>query len=200
MTTRNIPPEIPDDDDASRARDLPVTSFAVLGQLAAGPATGYEVQSRLRASAAHFWHASYSQIYAELRRLEGLGYASEERVVQERRPNKRVYTITTSGRQALVEWLERPWGLAHLRDESLVKLMLADPLPLAEVVAQVRRLKEIHERRREEFAAEIGRLPADAGRYVRLALRKGERAQAAFAAWCQEVVDELEGAQEGEDR
>ena len=51
-----------------------------------------------------------------------------------------------------------------------------------------------------EFEAEIGRLPTDAGRYVRLALRKGERAQAAFAAWCQEVIDELEEAQERERR
>ena len=192
MTSRNIAPQTSE----AEAADLPVTCFAVLGQLAAGPATGYEVQSRLRASAAHFWHASYSQIYAELRRLERLGYASEERVVQERRPNKRVYTITDAGRRALVSWLERPWGLAHLRDESLVKLMLADPLPPAEVIAQVRRLKEIHERRRGEFEDEIARLPADAGRYLRLALRKGERAQAAFADWCQEVIDELEGPEE----
>jgi hypothetical protein len=78
--------------------------------------------------------------------------------------------------------------------------MLADPLPPAEVVGQIRRLKEVHERRREEFEDEIARLPADAGRYVRLALRKGARAQAAFAAWCQEVIDELEGTQEGAER
>jgi DNA-binding PadR family transcriptional regulator len=195
MTSRNIAAKIIGG-PAPAAPDLPVTSFAVLGQLASGPATGYEVQSRLRAGAAHFWHASYSQIYAELRRLEKLGYASEERVVQERRPNKRVYTITPAGRTALVEWLERPWGLAHLRDESLVKLMLADPLPPSEVVAQVRRLREIHERRREDFEEEIARLGPDAGRYLRLALRKGARAQAAFAAWCQEVIDELEAAED----
>jgi PadR family transcriptional regulator, regulatory protein AphA len=196
MPSRNIA----SDNDEGPPRDpgaLPVTSFAVLGQLAAGPATGYEVQSRLRTGAAHFWHASYSQIYAELRRLERLGYASQERVVQERRPNKRVYTITESGRRALVDWLERPWGLAHLRDESLVKLMLADPLPTVEVIAQVRRLLETHERRRAEFEEEIARLPADAGRYLRLALRKGVRAQEAFAGWCREVIEELERDQGG---
>jgi DNA-binding PadR family transcriptional regulator len=178
MPSSNIPRK--DDTHAGAATEpLPVTGYAVLGQLAAGPASGYDVQSRLQASAAHFWHASYSQIYAELRRLERLGLASEERVVQDRRPNKRVYTITPAGREALVEWL--------------VKLMLADPLPADAVVAEVRRLKDRHERRREEFAEEMARLPPDAGRYVRLALRKGERAQAAFAAWCQEVIDELEG-------
>ena len=55
----------------------------------------------------------------------------------------------------------------------------------------MRHLKEIHERRRADFEARIDALPVDAVRYVRLALRKGVHAQAAFAAWCQEVIDEL---------
>ena len=73
-----------------------------------GPASGYEVKARLEAGAAQFWHASYSQIYAELRRLERLGYVTEERVLQEGRPNKRVYTITDAGRGALRDWLGGP--------------------------------------------------------------------------------------------
>ncbi len=177
-------------DPPERGR-LPVTTFAVLGQVAAGPTSGYEVKARLEAGAAQFWHASYSQIYAELRRLEGLGYVSEERVVQEGRPNKRVYTITEAGRTALREWLGEPWGLALLRDESLVKLTLADSLPPEEVIAQIERLRETHERRRADFETRIAELPDDAAPYLRLALRKGVHAQAAFAAWCQEVVDDL---------
>ena len=117
---------------------LPVTTFAVLGQIAEGPASGYEVKARLEAGAAQFWHASYSQIYAELRRLERLGYVTEERVLQEGRPNKRVYTITDAGRGALRDWLGEPWGLAHLRDESLVKLTLASSMPVEDVIAELR--------------------------------------------------------------
>jgi len=169
-----------------------VTTFAVLGQVAAGAATGYEVQARLSAGAAHFWHASYSQIYGELRRLRELGYVTEERVVQAGRPNKRVHTVTEEGRRALRAWLAEPWGLAHVRDASLVKLMLADPLDEAQVVTELRRLKAAHERRRAEFEEEIARLPGDAGRYQRLALRKGVHAQEAFAAWCQEAIESIE--------
>jgi DNA-binding PadR family transcriptional regulator len=163
----------------------------VLGQVAAGASTGYEVRARLVAGAAHFWHASYSQIYAELRRLERLGYLAEELVVQEKRPNKRVYTITPTGRDALRAWLAEPWGLAHLRDESLVKLTLADALPEDEVVAQLERLRATHEQRRADFEAEIAALPADASPYLRLALRKGVHAQAAFARWCQEAIETI---------
>ena len=172
-------------------RDLPVTTSAVLGQLEAGPSSGYEIKARLEAGAAHFWHASYSQIYAELRRLNGLGLVSEEHVLQRTRPNKRVYTITRAGRRALRAWLAEPWGLASLRDESLVKLTLADPLPAPEVVAQLRRLKAAHERREAQFEAEIAALPPDTGRYLALALRKGVHAQRAFAAWCDEAIAAL---------
>lgn len=172
-------------------RDLPVTSYAVLGQVAAGPTTGYDVKARLEAGAAHFWHASYSQIYAELRRLTELGLVSEKHVRQDTRPDKRVYTITAQGRRALSAWLKEPWGLARLRDESLVKLTLADSLPPEEVVDELRRLKATHERRRAEFEAEIAALPQGASTYLVLALRKGVHAQRAFARWCQEAIDAL---------
>jgi DNA-binding PadR family transcriptional regulator len=166
----------------------------VLGQIAARPSTGYDVKARLAAGAAHFWHASYSQIYAELRRLEQLGYVGEEHVVQEGRPNKRVYSITPAGQAALLAWLEEPWGLAHLRDESLVKLTLADALPPEEVIDQLRRLKAAHEARRAEFEAQIASLPGGASPYLGLALRKGVHAQEAFARWCQEAIETLGGS------
>lgn len=178
-------------DAAPEAGGLPVTTFAVLGQIAEGPASGYEVKARLEAGAAQFWHASYSQIYAELRRLERLGYVTEERVLQEGRPNKRVYTITDAGRGALRAWLGEPWGLAHLRDESLVKLTLASSMPVEDVIAELENLRAIHEDRRADFEARIAALPPGASPYLRLALRKGVHAQAAFAAWCQEAVDAL---------
>ena len=168
-----------------------MTTYAVLGELASGPSSGYEIKARLEAGAAHFWHASSSQIYTELRRLHDLGFVSEEHVIQAVRPNKRVYTITPEGRRALRAWLEEPWGLATLRDESLVKLTLAGPLPATETIEQLRRLKAMHERRRAEFESEIAALPEGSSRYLALALRKGVHAQRAFARWCEEAIDEL---------
>ncbi len=168
-----------------------MTTYAVLGELAGGPSSGYEIKARLEGGAAHFWHASYSQIYTELRRLNDMGLVSEEHVVQETRPNKRVYTITAAGRTALRAWLAEPWGLATLRDESLVKLTLAEPLPAAETIEQLRRLRAMHESRRAEFEAEIAALPEGASRYLALALRKGVHAQRAFARWCEEAIEDL---------
>lgn len=177
------------------SRGLPVTTYAVLGQLAAGPRTGYEIKARLEGGAAHFWHASYSQIYSELRRLAELGLADEKHVRQASRPDKRVYTITAAGRAALEEWLREPWGLATLKDQSLVKLTLAGPLATDEVVAELRRLKSAHEARLAEFEGRVADLDPESAPYLRIALRKGVHAQRAFAAWCQEAIDELESSE-----
>lgn len=193
MTSSNTKPP---SDASPPARGLPVTTFAVLGQIAQGATTGYEVKAGLRQGAAQFWHASYSQIYAELRRLHGLGFVTEEPVIQEGRPNKRVHRITPAGRDALIAWLGEPWGLAHLRDASLVKLTLADPLADELVTERLRGLREQHARRLAEFEREIAGLGAGASPYLRLALRKGVRAQAAFLAWCDEAIAELGEAPE----
>lgn len=178
-------------------RALPVTTYAVLGQLADGPRSGYEIKARLAGGAAQFWHASYSQIYAELRRLADLGLALEEHVRQTARPDKRVYTITDAGRDALDEWLREPWGLASLKDESLVKLTLADPLPPALVAGELRRLRAAHERRRAEFEEQIAALPEGSSPYLAMALRKGVHAQTAFAAWCDESIAALGAGEPG---
>ncbi len=89
------------------------------------------------------------------------------------------------------QWVDEPWGLAQLRDEALVKLLLADVLAVPEVIAHVETLRALHERRRADFERRIAELPDGSPRYARMALRKGVLAQAAFAAWCTEAIDEL---------
>ena len=72
--------------------------------------------------------------------------------------------------------------------------IVVDDEPIVrEVVAQLRRLQSAHERRRAEFEQQIAALPEGAGPYLAIALRKGVHAQTAFAAWCQEAIDELDG-------
>lgn len=173
-------------------RELPVTTFAVLAQLARRPSSGYDIQARLRATAGHFWHAAYSQIYAELRRLVQLGFATERHIEQTGRPNKRLYTITTEGRHALVAWLDEPWGLAHLRDASLVKLMSAKLLPPERVRSHLRGLHAAHSARVREFESAVEGIDRRSDPHLWIAMRKGIHAQRAFVAWCEEALDALE--------
>ena len=52
-----------------------------------------------------FWHAQLSQIYRELNRMEEKGWVTSRSIIQNNRPNRRVYSITEDGRNAFNEWM-----------------------------------------------------------------------------------------------
>ncbi len=99
---------------------------AVLASLLGGEATGYELAKRMDISVANFWHALPTQIYAELRKLEKQGLVTAEEVVQERRPNKRVFAISDIGRAELEAFTRRPPRPLAIKDELLVQVQAAD--------------------------------------------------------------------------
>ena len=49
---------------------LTPTGRVILGMIALGNQTGYDIKQLVDKSTRHFWAASYGQIYPELRRLE----------------------------------------------------------------------------------------------------------------------------------
>lgn len=86
---------------------LPTTAYLLLGVLTFQPRSGYELKALLERSVRHFyWSPAQSQIYADLRRLVERGFVTVEDVAQTHRPDKRIYTITPSGREAVKHWLE----------------------------------------------------------------------------------------------
>ena len=52
---------------------LTPTGRVILGMIALGRQTGYDIKQLVDKSTRHFWSASYGQIYPELRRLEEQG-------------------------------------------------------------------------------------------------------------------------------
>lgn len=80
----------------------------LLGLLILEPCTGYELDKEFRETMKYIWQAKNSQIYNELDRMEQKGWLISERIMQEDKPNKRVYSITESGRAELLNWLSAP--------------------------------------------------------------------------------------------
>jgi PadR family transcriptional regulator AphA len=108
-------------------------TWAVLGLLALGPRSGYDIKRSVDRSIRHFWAASYGQIYPELRRLEEAGWISGKDAGRGGR-TRRVYRITASGRRELEGWLHGYETRLELRDESLLRLFFADVLPVDEAL------------------------------------------------------------------
>jgi DNA-binding PadR family transcriptional regulator len=99
---------------------------AVLAALLEGEASGYELAKRFDLSVANFWSATPQQLYRDLERLEADGLVSARVVEQQRRPNKRVFTLTTAGRDELHTFTQEPARPVAMRDDLLVKLQALD--------------------------------------------------------------------------
>ncbi|PPJ31525.1 PadR family transcriptional regulator [Nocardia nova] len=121
--------------------DLPTTSWAVLGMLShTDELSGYDLKKWADWSLQFFyWSPSFSQIYAELKRLEKHGYVTSRTVTSEDGVRgKRMYAITTSGRDAVAHWVNHsPVEAPVLKHSVLLRAWLghlAEPERLREIL------------------------------------------------------------------
>ena len=77
----------------------------MLGLLAFGRRSGYDLRRLAERSVGDIWTPSRSQIYKVLPRLVSAGLANAREVEQRGRPDKALYTITPQGRRTLRAWL-----------------------------------------------------------------------------------------------
>jgi DNA-binding PadR family transcriptional regulator len=87
--------------------ELTTTEAAVLALLAIeGERSGYDLAKLVEKAIGQVWSPARSGLYAVLPRLEKTGLAQGRVVSQSTRPDKRVYSVTPAGRDALAAWLE----------------------------------------------------------------------------------------------
>lgn len=178
--------------------------YALLGLLARESASGYDLLRQMQAPVGYFWQAQHSQIYPELARLEAAGLITHERVEQQERPAKKVYSITEAGYAALQSWVTRNVGLPAKRDELTLRaysLWLADPV---QAIALFREHARSHHALRSIYEAKLERMQQEWGTALYqinhpqfgcfLALRRGIGSEREYAEWCDWVADMLEGA------
>ncbi|EPD66661.1 PadR family transcriptional regulator [Streptomyces sp. HGB0020] len=100
---------------------------AVMAALLEGEASGYDLAKGFEASVANFWMATPQQLYRELERMEKEGLVSARVVQQERRPNKRLFSLTDAGLRVLRDYVGRaPAKPPAIRDELMVKVQCVD--------------------------------------------------------------------------
>lgn len=99
---------------------------AVLAALLEGEASGYDLAKIFDASVANFWMATPQQLYRELDRLADDGLIQARVVHQERRPNKRMFSLTEAGYEAIRRFTATAPKPSVIRDELTVKVLAAD--------------------------------------------------------------------------
>jgi DNA-binding PadR family transcriptional regulator len=81
---------------------------AILVSLCEQSGSGYELARRFDRSIGYFWSATHQQIYRTLRAMEDDGWVHVTPVVQQGRPDKKVYIVSEQGRAALAGWIAEP--------------------------------------------------------------------------------------------
>ncbi|MGW0998216.1 PadR family transcriptional regulator [Streptomyces sp. NPDC002520] len=176
---------------------------AVMAALLEGEASGYDLAKGFDASVANFWMATPQQLYRELERMEGEGLIAARVVEQERRPNKRLFSLTEAGMEAVRAYVAEPPGRpTAIRDELMVKVQCADVGDIAAVraaitersqwaaakLARYERLRErlLEGRTEDEYCAEAERI----GPY--LTLLRGMAFERENIRWCELALRTLE--------
>jgi DNA-binding PadR family transcriptional regulator len=169
----------------------------VLGVLARGPSTGYEIRKLLSETTAHFWKESFGQIYPTLESLEAGGMIHLVSETTEGRASKR-YGILPAGQAELRAWLRRPdCVMKPGRNELLLKLFFARAEDASFLRPQVegyrRTLADLHRAYhgflRNDDAEEI---PPDARTLIGTTIDYGIAAVDMQIAWCDRTIAVLE--------
>jgi DNA-binding PadR family transcriptional regulator len=110
---------------------------AVLAALLDEELSGYQLTKAFDMGVANFWHALPQQLYAELAKLEQDGLITGREVVQDARPNKRLFQVTGAGLAELERFAATTTRPSFIRDDLLVKVQTADHVDTGALVAQL---------------------------------------------------------------
>lgn len=171
------------------------SKFIILGILARGPASGYDVVKATRTSTAYFWNENFGQIYPTLGKMAEEGLVQRCAQIDAAR-NKTNYEITNLGRECLHHWLAEPYQSAVERNELLLKLFfanLAGPENALKLLQQAKAdalayqsvLSAIRENLRQRHPEKRDRL------YYEATIDIGLRVAKVQTQWCDDTICEI---------
>jgi DNA-binding PadR family transcriptional regulator len=168
---------------------LSTTDGAVLGLLAFGERSGYDLAQLAENSVAYLWTPSRSQIYKVLPRLVAAGLADAREVPQSGRPDKTLYRQTEAGGEALRAWLG---DVDPEPDQGGVvfalKLFFCDYAPGETARLQLEAYRVHLRRRLDRYEALIPGSEVSEHRYPHHVLGHGVARVRATLAWVEETL------------
>ncbi len=167
--------------------------YAILAALINQPCSGYDLVKRFNKSVECFWSASHQQIYKALAKLEADEHVWSEKIEQENRPNKKLYTVTDTGRQHLQQWIGEADDISPLKSDLLIKLSVGHTVPTDTLLQTLQAYYEQHKDKLKIYqmlSKQYAQLPDPSreDQFQYLALRAGIRQQLAWIAWCEEAL------------
>ena len=171
--------------------------YVILAGLIRRPRSGYDLTKWMERETGHFFAVGHSSIYPALARLEKDGLVESEVVPSDKGPERKVYSVTEAGREALLSWADAPPAERRMRDEQLVKALCYPYMPEERALARLEEEKARHEERLaryEGFERELedmfreGGISREAYLGTRLTLSRGTGVEKSYVEWCEEAA------------
>lgn len=109
-----------------------------LGILSFGDASGYEIKKEFEQGPfRHFLDASFGSIYPALTRMTEEGLLACRTESQDKRPDKKVYSITEKGRAALEAAILNPIGPDKVKSDFCFVMLFPERQPRSRVKALI---------------------------------------------------------------
>ncbi|WP_331770426.1 PadR family transcriptional regulator (plasmid) [Embleya sp. NBC_00888] len=134
---------------------------AVLAALLDGEYSGYQLAKAFDIGVANFWHALPQQLYAELARLEKEGLVTGRQVIQETRPNKRLFRVSDAGLAELERFAAAVSKPSFIRDDLAVKVQAVDYVATGPMIAHLEERASAAEARIALFGDLLRRMRGD---------------------------------------
>lgn len=187
-----------DSGDKQVKGSLAATSWALLGMLSyEEEVSGYDLKKWIDWSVdLYYWSPSDSQIYTELKKLQGLGMVTSRIEHDEGPRSRRLYKITPAGLDAVTEWTNRaPVDPPVLKHNVLMRVTfghLTTPSRLKELLQDHVAYAEARHQKAVEDAE--GAKDEAAWAYSVLALRWAAKYYAAEREFALELMKEIDEA------
>lgn len=116
--------------------------YAILGLLSFKPQSGYELKTHFNQTIRYIWNADQAQIYRTLSEITKKGLAQSQTVLQEGRPNKKVYELTDTGKAALQDWVSRTLKPKVQRNADLLQVFFAGQASDVKILERFRQIQK----------------------------------------------------------
>ncbi|HUO92659.1 MAG TPA: PadR family transcriptional regulator [Rhizomicrobium sp.] len=162
-----------------------------LGLLTRGEATGYEIKKLFDEDGyQHFIEASFGSIYPALNQLTRDGLVEVRAEAQEKRPDRKVYSITPAGRSQFLASLLKPLSEDRHRSAFVFAMLFSHFLP----EPRVTELLDNYVRQNEEKLAQLNKA-AGQTRGEQFAIGLGQAIYTAMLDFVRKHRSDLESAQ-----
>jgi len=181
-------------------KEMTSLDYVILAGLIRKPRSGYELTRWMERETSHFFVIGHSSIYPALASMEREGLVRYEVVRSDRGPDRKVYTVSEAGREALLAWADEPPTERHMRDEQLVKVLCYPYMPKERALARLDEEKARHEEKLAQYEGydrELedlfgkGGLSREAYLGTKLTLARGLGAEKSYVEWCEDAAEML---------